>query len=188
MDYKDRLYKLKHQRVAGPIKKAEEDRKIRHELAMDELAAQRGLHGLSDEDKCVIESATIEILTMDSIFNTVPSNKRNGMMKKAVKNAMGKIAADLIHVTRTVVAMTEQSCTKGTYSAHRFGTKMVFSYYNESYVAIDMADRTFTVTQVPNYATARRMIRFLAELCGLELPDMQENTYTFEVIHDLPDN
>lgn len=188
MDYKARLLKLRHERVAGPIKKAESDRKIRHELAMSELAAQRGLHGLSDEDKCIIEAATIEILTMDSVFNTVPSNKRNGMMKKAVKSAMGKIAADLIHVTRTVVAATEQSCTKGTYSAHRFGQKMVFSYHNENYVAIDMADRTFTVTQVPNYATARKMIHFLAELCGLKLPDMQEKTYTFEVIHDLPDN
>ena len=48
-----------------------------------------------------------------------------------------------------------------------------------------MAERTFTVTQVPAYHTARKMIRFLAELCELELPDMQARTYKFEVIHEI---
>ena len=184
MDYKARLLKLRHERIAGPIKKAEADRKIRHELAMDELAAKRGLHGLSDEDKCVIELATIEILTIDSIFNTLPQTKKNSMIRKAVKKAMGQIAADLKTVINAVLN-EKDSETKGSYAAHRFGQKMTFSYYGKSYVTIDMAERTFTVTQVPAYNTARKMIRFLAELCGLELPDMQARTYKFEVIHEI---
>lgn len=186
MDYKARLYMLRHEKVAGPIKKAESDRKIRHELAMDELAAQRGLHGLSDADKAVIEAATIEILTMDTVFNTVPHGKRNSMMKKAVKKAMQQIAADLRFVVKEVLG-NKDSATKGNYASHRYGQIITFSYYNECYVSIDMAKRSFTLTQVPNYATARRMVKFLAGLCGLALPDMQPKTYQFKVIHD-PDN
>ena len=29
------------------------------------------------------------------------------------------------------------------------------------------------------------MVRYLAELCGLDLPDMQEAVYNFEVIHEI---
>lgn len=186
MDYKARLYALRHEKIAGPIKRAERDIKLRHEIAMDELAAQRGLHGLSEEDKAVIEAATIEILTMDSVFNTVPQGKRNSMMKKAVKKAMQQIAADLRFVVKEVLG-NKDSATRGNYASHRYNQIITFSYYNECYVSIDMAKRSFTVTQVPNYATARRMIKFLAELCAVTLPDMQPKTYQFKVIHD-PDN
>lgn len=184
MDYKARLKAMRNDRIAGTIKRAEQERKLRHEIAMDELAAARGLHGLSDEDKCVIELATIEILTIDSIFNTLPQTKKNSMIRKAVKKAIGQIAADLKTVINAMLN-EKDSETKGNYAAHRFGQKMTFSYYGESYVTIDMAERTFTVTQVPAYNTARKMIRFLAELCGLDLPDMQEAVYNFEVIHEI---
>lgn len=182
MDYKARLYQLRHNRVADVLKQAEKERKLRHEIAMDELEAKRGLHGLSEHDKTVVENATIEILTLDCVFNTLPKGKRNQMMKEAVKRVMANIAQDLKKVVKAVVD-GEPSATRGTYAAHRFGALMTFSYYNELYVTINMADHTFTINQVPQYVTARKMVRFLAEMCGVELKDLQEKTYIFEVIH-----
>lgn len=186
MDYKARLKAMRNNRIAGTIKRAEQERKLRHEIAMDELAAARGLHGLSSEDRCIIEAATIEILTIDSMLNTVPDGKRRKMMAKAVKKAMSSVAADLIAVVKAGIEDTEnKSIAKGNYTASRIGPIISFGYYGFCYVSINMADRTFTVMKVPTYATARRMVRYLAELCGLDLPDMREAVYSFEVIHEI---
>lgn len=186
MDYKARLKAMRNNRIAGTIKRAEQERKLRHEIAMDELAAARGLHGLSSEDRCIIEAATIEILTIDSVLNTVPEGKRKKMMAKAVKKAMSSVAADLIAVVKAGIEDTENKhIAKGNYTASRIGPIVSFGYFGFCYVSINVADRTFTIMKVPTYATARRMVRYLAELCELTLPDMQEAVYNFEVIHEI---
>lgn len=152
---------------------------------MDSLAAERGLHGLSDHDRSIIEAATIEVLLVDSLLNTIPSGKRNKMVKQAVKKALSSVAEDLKHVVHRVVDHTEsQVYERGTYKALRAGSKMTFSYYGTCYVEIDMANRTLTIVAIPKYATARRMVRYLADLCDVTLPDMQKGTYAFEVIHE----
>lgn len=185
MNYKDRLYKLRNTRTAGVIQQAESERRLRHEIAMDSLAAERGLHGLSDEDRSIMEAATIEVLIIDSLLNTIPKGKRNKMIKKAVKKALSSVAEDLKYVVRKVIDQEEsQLCERGNYKALRAGKMMAFSYYGVCYAKIDMEARTLSIVEQPNYATARRMVRYLAELCDVTLVDMREGTYAFEVIHE----
>lgn len=186
MDYKARLLAMRQSRVVNVIQQAEQERRLRHEIAMDSLAAERGLHGLSDEDRSIIEAASIEMLIVDSLFNTIPKKKRDKMVKQAVKKALSNVAEDLKFVVRQVVNHTEsQLSKKGNYAALRTGNRLAFNYYGENYVEIDVEARTFKVLKVPAYATARRMVRYLAELCGVELPDLQEKTYNFKVIHEI---
>lgn len=133
------------------------------------LELQRGLTGMSDEDRSVIETMTNELLTSQELLSTLsPRQVQNYLKRKAVLY-MANIAEDLKKVIEFGIEKAEDgTLTCGVYTAQRLGGCIFFWYRGTNYMQVDMTDRYVRIVNDPRkYRTAMRMVRTICKMCSV---------------------